>query len=228
MNLEVRAGEIVGFAGLLGSGRTEALRAIFRVDRYDSGEVLSFGRPVRFRSPGDAVRAGFTFLPADRKGEALLLPMSVKSNITLSTLRRFARWMLVMARLEAQSAKALVRQLAVRTPSINTWIKYLSGGNQQKALIARALCSRAKILLFDEPTAGIDVGSKAEIYELLGELARKGAAILISSSDIAELVAMSDRIVVMRHGRIAAEVPKGEATEELILQLALGVEPLPS
>lgn len=223
VRFEVRAGEIVGIGGLVGSGRSEVLRAICGADPYSSGDVLVFGRLVQFRSPRAAVRAGFTLLPADRKREALVLPMSAKSNITLSGLKRFSR-ILLRLRYEVERAVALIRQLSIRTPSIDTHVKYLSGGNQQKILIARAVCFEAKVLLLDEPTAGVDVGTKAEIYRLLEGLARQGAAIVISSSDLAELVGISDRIIVMRGGSITAKFRKGEATEEKILRRALGIE----
>jgi ABC-type sugar transport system ATPase subunit len=221
INLEVRAGEIVGLAGLAGAGRTEVARAIFGVEPFTSGVVELNGKPIRIRSPRQAIRAGIGFLTEDRKLEGLVLPQSVRDNALLA-LRSLGR-----ARVEERPGRAapsvldLARRVELRAASLEQEVRYLSGGNQQKVVLAKWLATRAQILIFDEPTRGIDVGAKAGIHELMRELARAGAAILMISSELPEVIGMSDRILVMRDGTIAGELPPG-ASEAQIMLLATG------
>ena len=221
INLEVRAGEIVGLAGLAGAGRTEVARAIFGVEPFTSGVVELNGKQIRIRSPRQAIRAGIGFLTEDRKLEGLVLPQSVRDNALLA-LRSLGR-----ARVEERPGRAapsvldLARRVELRAASLEQEVRYLSGGNQQKVVLAKWLATRAQILIFDEPTRGIDVGAKAGIHELMRELARAGAAILMISSELPEVIGMSDRILVMRDGTIAGELPPG-ASEAQIMLLATG------
>jgi ribose transport system ATP-binding protein len=224
VSFEAREGEILGFAGLMGSGRTETLRAIFGADRPDAGEVYLYGseRPARIRSPRDAVRQGIARLTEDRKEQGLLLPLPVRVNLTLARLRDVARlggW-IDRAREEAVAAR-LVDALSVRCRSAEQRVAELSGGNQQKVVLGRWLYRDCRILIFDEPTRGIDVGAKFEIYRLLGELAERGKAILVASSDLIELLALCDRMAVMSAGRLAATFERGEWSQDKILAAAL-------
>jgi ribose transport system ATP-binding protein len=220
VSLSVRAGEIVGVAGLIGSGRTELLQAIFGALKCESGQVLLHGRSAIFRSPTAAIRNGVSLLPADRKGQGLVLVLPVSHNITLSALRRIARFSVLRLRREQAVAREYVAQFSIRTPHVQTQARFLSGGNQQKILLARALYSRASVFLFDEPTFGVDIGARVEIYRLLAELTRQGAGILMVSSDTPELIGMCDRIIVMRGGRVVAEFGREEATQETIVRHA--------
>ena len=222
IDLEVRAGEIVGLAGLAGAGRTEVARALFGVEPFTAGGVELNGKPVRIRSPRQAIRAGIGFLTEDRKLEGLVLPQSVRDNalLALRSLGR-ARMNERPVRKEAPSVLDLARRVELRAASLEQEVRYLSGGNQQKVVLAKWLATRAQILIFDEPTRGIDVGAKAGIHELMRELARAGAAILMISSELPEVIGMSDRILVMRDGTIAGELPPG-ASEAQIMLLATG------
>ncbi|QTH45002.1 sugar ABC transporter ATP-binding protein [Cohnella sp. LGH] len=217
----VRKGEILGFAGLVGAGRTELARAIFGADPIDSGEVRVHDRQVRIRSPYDAVRAGIGYLSEDRKRFGLLVDMDVKTNVAVASLRGFTRlggWMKAGA--VAEVAESVVDKLKVKTPGIDQEVKFLSGGNQQKVVIGKWLTRDCDILIFDEPTRGIDVGAKSEIYKLLEELADQGKAIIMISSELPEILRMSHRIVVMCEGRITGELSREEATQEKIMSLA--------
>ena len=216
----LRRGEILGVAGLVGAGRTEVARAIFGADRIDSGEILVRGRTVRIRSPRDAVRHGIAYLSEDRKRFGLALGMDVETNLVLATLRRFLGWLgVVNATRTRAAAQRYVDKLRIRTPSLQQRAKYLSGGNQQKVVIGKWLAADADILLFDEPTRGIDVGAKSEIYHLLNELARQGKSIIMISSELPEVLRMSHRVIVMCEGRITGELPGG-ASQEQIMTLA--------
>jgi ABC-type sugar transport system ATPase subunit len=223
IDLEVRAGEIVGLAGLAGAGRTEVARALFGVEPFQAGVVELNGKPVRIRSPRQAIRAGIGFLTEDRKLEGLVLPQSVRDNAllalrSLGQARMNERPVLEKA---APSVLDLARRVELRAASLEQEVRYLSGGNQQKVVLAKWLATRAQILIFDEPTRGIDVGAKAGIHELMRELARAGTAILMISSELPEVIGMSDRILVMRDGTIAGELPPG-ASEAQIMLLATG------
>ncbi|HEY8546064.1 MAG TPA: sugar ABC transporter ATP-binding protein [Acidimicrobiales bacterium] len=223
IDLEVRAGEIVGIGGLQGAGRTELARAIFGADPFTRGTVEVDGRVVRPRSPRDGIAAGLGFLTEDRKEEGLALAQSVKDNALLGLRSQGRR------RTDTGSRTATVERLAeateLRARSLDQEVRYLSGGNQQKVVLAKWLALDPGVLLFDEPTRGIDVGAKAAIHELMRDLARSGKAIVMISSELPELIGMSDRIVVLREGRIAGELPGG-ATEHEVIALAAGSDPV--
>jgi len=218
----LRRGEILGVAGLVGSKRTEMARAVFGADKVDGGEVFVRGRGSQIKSPSHAVRAGLALVPEDRKRQGILASMSVKQNITLSMLSRFSHKGMLRLKRERKVAGEYASLLRISVPSLERWAMYLSGGNQQKVVIAKWLGTEAEVFLFDEPTRGIDVGAKVEVYQLMGELVKRGAAILMISSELPEILGMSDRILVMREGRIAGEFSRQEATEEVILNCALG------
>jgi ribose transport system ATP-binding protein len=223
VSFEVRRGEILGLAGLIGSGRTETLRAIFGADRKESGEVFlgPASEPALIREPADAVRAGIGMVPEDRKQDGLLLAQSIRVNTTLATMRRHIRqggWLDLPA--EARTTDSVCQRLAVRCASQEQAVAELSGGNQQKVVIARWLVRDCTVLLFDEPTRGIDVAAKDLIYQLLRDLAADGKAVVVVSSELTELMALCDRILVMSAGYIAAEFRPGEWTQEKITQAA--------
>jgi ribose transport system ATP-binding protein len=221
ISFQVRRGEIVGFAGLMGAGRTEVMRAIFGADRLEAGEVHVHGQRVRIREPYDAVAAGIGYLSEDRKNFGLATGLDVEANITLPSLKRWlkARFLLNRQASEAIS-REMVDKLRIKTPSIHQLSKLLSGGNQQKVVIAKWLVRDCDVLIFDEPTRGIDVGAKAEIYALLNDLAAQGRAIIVISSELPEVLHLSHRILVMCEGRITGELHGSEATQEKIMALA--------
>ncbi len=223
VDLTVRRGEIVGLAGLLGAGRTELARIITGADRLSAGRVIVSGRDVTPRSPRHAIRAGIGFLPEDRKRHGLVMTRSVCENIGLSSLVRWSRAGIVSAATERRAAERWVTELRIKTPSIAERVVTLSGGTQQKVVLARWLAAEAQLLVMDEPTRGVDVGAKVEIYELMNQLTDAGAGILMISSELPEVLGMSDRLYVMRRGRIEAEFAAGVATEEQVLQAALGM-----
>jgi len=217
----LRRGEILGFAGLMGAGRTELARAVFGADRIDAGEVLVQGRKVSIRSPEDAVAHGIGYLSEDRKHFGLATGMDVETNIALASMKRFlsAGFLIDQAAVES-AGERYVRQLGIKTPSVRQQVRLLSGGNQQKIVIAKWLLRDCNVLFFDEPTRGIDVGAKAEIYRLLNDLAAQGKAIVIISSELPEVLRMSHRVLVMCEGRITGELRAREASQERIMQLA--------
>lgn len=222
ISFQVRAGEILGFAGLVGAGRTEVARAVFGADRRLSGDILVKGKPVRIQAPSDAISAGIGLIPEDRKLHGALLHLSVKDNATYASLGKlFPSGVLIPDR-ERSEAGRFVDLLRIKTPSIEQLVRNLSGGNQQKVVLAKWLMKKCEILFFDEPTRGIDVGAKREIYELMREFAAQGMAIIMISSEMPELLGMSDRILVLHEGEIAGEVSQGTATQERILALASG------
>ena len=221
VSFQVRRGEILGFAGLMGAGRTEVARAVFGADLVDSGEVRVAGRPVRLRSPQDAVNAGIGYLSEDRKHFGLATGMDVAANITLPSLARWLRWGVFLNKSAiAEVSRSMVEKLRIKTPSIHQMSKLLSGGNQQKVVIAKWLVQDCEVLIFDEPTRGIDVGAKSEIYKLLNDLASQGRAIVVISSELPEVLLLSHRILVMCEGRITGEVRGDEATQESLMELA--------
>jgi ribose transport system ATP-binding protein len=217
VDLSVRAGEILGIAGLAGAGRTEVLRAIHGADPVDAGQVEVFGRPVRIRSPRDAIALGIGLLTEDRKADGFLLQQSVAFNTTITRLAAVARRGVVSRRRERRVVADHIRRLAVRTPGPDAPVRNLSGGNQQKVIFAKWLHTRCRILLVDEPTRGVDVGAKREIWQLLADLAASGVAIVMVSSELPEILAVSDRVLVMREGRVTADLTRAEATEETIM-----------
>ena len=209
-------------AGLIGAGRTELARLIFGLAPRDTGEIRLDGRPVHIRGPADAVAEGIAYVPEDRRRHGVILEMSVAENTTLAVLRRIGRhgWLDVAG--EEALAAGYVDRLGVKTPSLTTPAGSLSGGNQQKVALARWLATEPRVLILDEPTQGIDVGAKAEIHRLMGDLADRGLAIVMISSELPEILGMSDRIAVMHAGRVVAVVDRAGATQESILALALG------
>jgi len=221
IDLTVKAGEVVGVAGLVGAGRSELMKTIVGDLRVQGGTMLMRGQTVNFRSPGDAIAAGIGFAPEERKAEALLLQRSVRDNIALARLKDLSRWIFVKTKDERSLAEEYVGRLAIRTPSSDQLVGNLSGGNQQKVVLARWLATHPRLLVLDEPTRGVDVGAKSEIYAIIDELAHAGVAVLVVSSELPEVLGLSDRIYVMAAGRITGELTRAEATEEKILALAM-------
>lgn len=221
VSFSVKKGEILGFAGLVGAGRTEVARLIFGADSLESGEMLVHGKAVRIRSPQDAVANGIGYLSEDRKQYGLVLGLDVANNVVMADFPKylsFPGW--VKTDKIAETAESIVDQLQIKTPSIKQKVKNLSGGNQQKVVIGKWLVKNCDILIFDEPTRGIDVGAKSEIYKLLNDLAAEGKAIIMISSELPEILRMSHRIVVMCEGRITGELLQSEATQERIMEFA--------
>ncbi len=221
----VRRGEILGFAGLVGAGRTEVMETLFGVRPRQAGTVRIHGRPVRVRNPNDAIRAGMAFLTEDRKRSGLYLNLSVRDNIAMTSLRTNRRALFINHRAVRRICSEALSALRIKTPSLDQLVMFLSGGNQQKVLVSRWLATVPDILILDEPTRGIDVGTKAEFYRIMSELAQRGKAIILVSSEMPEILAMADRIVVMHEGRKVGEIGRREATQEKILHMATG-EPL--
>ena len=222
ISLTVRRGEILCLAGLVGAGRTEIARALFGIDPILDGWVLLEGREILIRSPFDAIRRGFALVPEDRQLQGLILAMTVRENISLAELRLIHRWGFWDRRSEAAKAAGMVERLNVRTPSLDQQVRYLSGGNQQKVVLAKWLSLAPKVLILDEPTRGVDVGAKEEIYGLICELTRSGVAILMISSEMEEVLGMSDRVVVIHEGAVAGELHRRELSEEAVIALATG------
>jgi len=221
VSFDLHQGEVLGVGGLIGAGRTEVLRSLFGAEPRASGEVRLGGERVRIRSPRQAIAAGLTLVPEDRKAEGLILPFSVRQNVALATLDRLAwlRTFVAGGRTEAL-ARSMVTDLRIRTPG--TWqpVRGLSGGNQQKVVLGRALTTRPRVFLLDEPTRGIDVGAKVEVYRLIGELAAQGAGVLMVSSDLLELIGICDRMLVMRAGRMVGDLARNEFEQERIMGMA--------
>jgi rhamnose transport system ATP-binding protein len=221
----VRAGEIVGLAGLVGAGRTELARVLFGVDARDAGEIRLAGRPVTFSSPSEAMHAGIAYLPEDRHQDGLVLDFSIAQNVTLPILPRLFPRLLVRASREDEVAREYTEEFRVRMTGVDQLVGALSGGNQQKVVLAKWLASKPTVLILDEPTRGIDIGAKVEVHRIISELAASGLAILLISSDLPEVLAMSDRIVVLHEGRITAEMTREAATEEAVMFAATGNAP---
>ncbi len=223
ISFQLRAGEIVGFAGITGSGRTEVARAIFGADPC-VGEMEIFGKPYKARSPEDAIHHGVALVTEDRKRQGLLLKQNVTINTTVSGLKRLCRFGLIRLGEEVKLVKQMIQQLSIKTPGPNFMVVNMSGGNQQKVILARWLSVGTRIFIMDEPTRGIDVGSKSEIYQIMAELAAKGVGIIMISSELPEILGMSDRVMVMRQGTIVKELSRAEASEEAIMYYAVGSE----
>jgi rhamnose transport system ATP-binding protein len=221
VSFAVREGEIVGLAGLVGAGRSEVVRAIFGVDRYDSGVVLVHDRRLAPGSVASAVASGVALVPEDRQHEGLVLPMSVGANLTLAILKRLQRFGFVQPRRERQVIDWQLEHLQIRSAGRQAAAATLSGGNQQKLVVGKWLASRPRVLIMDEPTRGVDVGAKAQVHRLIRQLAADGIAILVISSELPELLALSDRILVMRQGELAGELPGHTAQQADVLRLAL-------
>lgn len=222
INLDLRRGEVVIVAGLRGQGQRELVRAIFGADPIDKGEIYLEGRKIQINSPRDAIRAGIGFLSDDRKTEGLVLCRSIRENVALPTLGERKVWGFINRKEEKEAVASQVKALDIRTTSIEQEAQFLSGGNQQKLIIAKWLLGNPRVIIFDEPTIGIDVGTKIEIYHRLRRLAQEGTGILIVSSDMIEIIGMSDRVLVMFEGEIVAEIPAEKMSEEKIMAAAAG------
>jgi rhamnose transport system ATP-binding protein len=222
VSFNVRAGEIVGFAGLVGAGRTEVARVLFGIDQADHGQLLLDGREVSFATPTAALSAGLAYVPEDRHQEGLVLDFPVASNISLPILPRLFPRFFVHRAAERTLAERYATQFRVRMTDVEQLVSSLSGGNQQKVVIAKWLATQPRVLILDEPTRGIDIGAKVEVHRIISELAVAGLAILLISSDLPEVLAMSDRILVMHEGRLTAELARAEATEERVMLAATG------
>jgi ribose transport system ATP-binding protein len=222
ISFTLRRGEILGIAGLMGAGRTELLETLYGVHSAQRvhGRIEIAGQEQRITSPRDAIRAGLAFVTEDRKTQSLILKLSVAHNLTLAALHRFLRFNVVKSREENDAVERSIEQLRIKTPSSNIDVDKLSGGNQQKVALAKCLLTRPRVLLLDEPTRGIDIGAKVEIYGLISRLAQEGAAVVIASSELLELLAMCDRIIVLCEGRLTAELSRSEATQERIMEAA--------
>jgi len=223
VSIKIRRGEIVGLSGLVGAGRTDLARLIFGADPIEQGEMIFAGEVLTRHQPHGAIRRGIGLLTEDRKSQGLLLNMTVRGNVTLANLARISRAGFVSRRKEKECIAPLVAGLRIKTPSLEQSIGSLSGGNQQKAVLARWLFTESRFLIFDEPTRGIDVGAKAEIYQLIVDLAAEGKSILVISSELPEILGLCHRIYVMRDGEIAGEFEEGHATQESLLAAAMGV-----
>lgn len=223
ISFSVRKGEILGFCGLVGAGRTEIMRAIFGIDSMESGEIYIEGKKVNIRSPKDAIANGLAMVTEDRRGSGIIAGLPVRHNISLAYLSKICnKATFINMKKEKQDTKRVADQLAVHAASLNQVIGSLSGGNQQKAIIARWLLDEPKILILDEPTRGIDVGSKSEIHRLISQLAAQGLAVIMISSEMPEILGMSDRIMVVREGRLVGEFQRGDADQETLIQRAFG------
>jgi ribose transport system ATP-binding protein len=219
----VRAGEIVGFSGLVGSGRTEAMRALFGIDPIASGEMMYMGERTRFKDPRTSIRRGFGLLSEDRKKEGLLLFQSIRKNATMTSLGKVSRAGLLNHGKEKVLVKDLLASLSTKYGSMEDDARSLSGGNQQKVAVAKWVFADCKCIVFDEPTRGVDVGAKIEIYKIMSELASRGVAIIMISSEMLEIIGMCDRAYVMRQGVTVGELEKKDFSEEAIIKLAMGV-----
>jgi ribose transport system ATP-binding protein len=221
VSFSIKQGEIVGLAGLVGAGRTEVARLITGADHISAGEILIEGKPIRIKDTADAVRAGIGWVPEDRKQHGLVLMMDVKSNISLAILKRISGLLgRVSAKSERDIAEQYVRALSIATPGISQTVSNLSGGNQQKVVVAKWLSAKPKLLIMDEPTRGIDVGAKAEVHALMSRLAGEGMAILMISSEMPEIIGMSDRVIVMCQGRVTGEFARPNLSQEEIMTCA--------
>jgi len=224
ITFSLHKGEIVGLAGLLGSGKEKVLRAICGVEGFSMGSINIGGKPAKISSCQDAINYGISYLPSDKKEEGIILRMSVGQNVTLSSLKSYCSLGILRPKKETEVAHEFAERLQIKMPSIRALVEYLSGGNQQKVIIARSLCCRSKIFFFDEPTQGIDVGAKVEIYHLLNELVKQGAAVLLASAELPELMGMCDRIFAMYHGEIVGEYNAQEVNQKELLRAIFGKE----
>jgi ribose transport system ATP-binding protein len=220
ISFELRKGEILGFSGLMGAGRTETARAIFGADPKESGDIYINGEKVEINSPQDAVKHGIGYLSEDRKRYGIVVGKTIAENSTLASLEEFIKGRLIDRKKERDATQKYVDRLRTKTPGIDQLVVNLSGGNQQKVVIAKWLVRNCDILIFDEPTRGIDVGAKSEIYHLMNELAAEGKSIIMISSEMPEVLRMSDRIIVMCEGRKTAEIDIADATQEKIMHAA--------
>lgn len=223
VNFEIRRGEVLGFAGLVGSRRTDVGLALFGIEPADTGEIIFEGKSLKIQSPQQALKQGISYLTEDRRQLGLTMPMSISSNISLPMLRKYLSGLgLIKSGQETSTAEDYRRRLSIRTPSVKHQVGKLSGGNQQKVMLGKWLNAQPKLIILDEPTRGIDVGAKAEVHHIVNELAEQGLAVILISSDLPEVLAMSDRILVMREGRQMAIFNRAEATQETVMTAAMG------
>ena len=223
VSFELRKGEILGLGGLVGAGRTETARAIFGADCIHSGTVTIKGKPVKIQQPKDAIANGIALLTEDRKGQGLILGMSVRENATFSILDKMNAGLFVDRKKQKELTEEKRKELFIKTPHVEQKVKFLSGGNQQKVVLAKWLLTNCDILIFDEPTRGIDVGAKQEIYSLMHRLTQEGKSIIMISSEMPELLGMSDRVLVMHEGSVQGELQKEEFSQEEVLRIASGM-----
>lgn len=222
ISFSVKSGEIVGFSGLMGAGRTEIMRGIYGIDKIESGNLLLEGKEKKIHSPAQSIANGIGFLTEDRKEEGLILDFSIEDNISLPTLQEFVKHGFIDKKIEDDFSELLMKRLLIKAQSTQDVVGDLSGGNQQKVVLAKWIGIGPKVLILDEPTRGVDVGAKREIYQLMNELAERGVAIIMVSSDLPEILGVSDRVIVIHEGHIAGELLKQEATQEKIMTLATG------
>ncbi|WP_432664288.1 ribose ABC transporter ATP-binding protein RbsA [Wukongibacter baidiensis] len=229
VSFKVNKGEILGISGLMGAGRTELAKTIFGAIRKDRGEVIIDGKSLSIKSPEQAIKEGLSYVSEDRKGDGLLLGLSVKKNMTISALKELSQtlWKIDGSK-EEDIAQDFVKDMSIRTPSTEQIIKNLSGGNQQKVAIAKSLVTKPKVLILDEPTRGVDVGAKKEIYDIINRFKKEGMAIIMISSEIAEILGMSDRIMVMHEGKVTGIINRNDASQERIMRCAVGIEEVQS
>lgn len=222
VSFQVKAGEVIGLAGLVGAGRTTTAKVIAGAIHRQKGTIYLNGKEIKINSPVDAIRHGIGYLPENRKEEGLILNKTVKENLTLPSIKNFRRLCFINGKKERGKVEEYKEKLNIRTPNINRIIKFLSGGNQQKVVFAKWLCANSEVYIFDEPTRGIDVGAKNEMYKIINNLAEQGAAIIVISSELPEIIGICDRIVVMHEGRVTGCISREEATQERIMHFALG------
>jgi ribose transport system ATP-binding protein len=224
ISFSLHRGEVLGFFGLVGSGRTDVLRTIFGAEKLDSGEIWQSGKRIRVSSPTKAMKLGIGLVPEERKLQGLAVPLTIRHNINITTYDRISKFGIVDQKKEREQANQHIREMNIRTPSMEQVIENLSGGNQQKVAIGKWLCRDSNILMLDEPTAGVDVGAKVEIYHLVQEMVKRGKSVILCSSYLPEVIGLSDRILVMAEGDLTGEVQRSEANEEMILRLASKTE----
>jgi ABC-type sugar transport system ATPase subunit len=221
ISFDLHQGEILGFAGLMGAGRTEIMRALYGLDKLDAGSIYIKGKKVAIHSPKDAIDHKIGLVNEDRKGVGLVLPLSVRKNLTLSNLDKYFKGATIKYKKEIQLVDNMIRSLSIKTPSRDQIVKNLSGGNQQKVVLGKLLMDEAEILIMDEPTRGIDIGAKSEIYKLICNLAEKGKAVIVVSSEMPEILGLCDRIIVLHEGRITGELLRKDFSQETIMKWAI-------
>ncbi|MEG2575932.1 MAG: sugar ABC transporter ATP-binding protein, partial [Christensenella sp.] len=221
ISFKLHRGEILGFSGLMGAGRTEVMRAIYGLDRLDGGEIFIGGEKVRIKGPNDALEHKIGLVNEDRKGVGLVLPMSIRKNLTLSNLNKYFKGVVIGKKHENELADKMIDELSIKTPSGEQTVKNLSGGNQQKVVLGKLLLDEAEIMILDEPTRGIDIGAKSEIYKLICNLAEQGKAVIVVSSEMPEILGLCDRIIVLHEGVITGELMRDEFSQEEIMKLAI-------
>ncbi len=224
VSFDVKAGEVLGFNGLVGAGRTETMRAIFGADKKESGKVYYFGKEVNWKNPGQSIKEGFGLLPEDRKKQGLLLNQSIRVNTTLACLKKVTNHGVIQHAKEKEYVKELLKSIQTKYGSTEDDASSLSGGNQQKIALAKWIAADCKCVVFDEPTRGVDVGAKTEIYKIINNLAENGVAVIMISSEMPEIIGMCDRVVIMRNGKVTGELQKEELTENMMIKYAMGVQ----